>query len=63
MKRLVYEQPVQKEINALKYELQLFLDSILKNEKPVVSGTDGLRALKVAKIIIEKIEKSKVELN
>jgi len=62
-KRLVYEQPVQKEINALKYELQLFLDSIIKNEKPVVSGTDGLRALKVAEIIIDKIEKSKVEPN
>jgi len=62
-KRLVYEQPVQKEINALKYELQLFLDSIQKNEKPAVSGTDGLKALKVAKIIIDKIEKSKVELN
>ncbi len=37
--------------------------SILKNENPVVSGKDGLRALKVAEIIIDKIEKSKVELN
>jgi len=63
VKRLVYEQPVQKEINALKYELQLFLDSILKNENPVVSGKDGLRALKVAKIIIDKIEKSKIDLD
>jgi predicted dehydrogenase len=62
-KRLVYEQPVQKEINALKYELQLFPDSILKNKEPVVSGADGLRALKIAKIIIDKIENSKVELD
>ena len=52
-KKLVYEQPVQKEVNALKYELQLFMDSILKNEEPVVSGNDGLRALKVAKSIIK----------
>lgn len=57
-RKLVYEQPEQKEINALKYELQLFINSVLKNEKPVVSGEDGLRALKVAEIIIKEIEKS-----
>ena len=55
-RKLVYEQPEQKEINALKYELQLFINSVLNNEKPVVSGEDGLRALKVAEIIINKIE-------
>ncbi|RKY91307.1 MAG: gfo/Idh/MocA family oxidoreductase [Ignavibacteriae bacterium] len=57
-RKLVYEQPKQKEINALKYELQLFINSVLNNEKPVVSGEDGLRALKVAEIIIKEIEKS-----
>jgi len=57
-KKLVYEQPEQKEINALQYELQLFVDSVLKGTKPVVSGIDGLRALKVAELIIQKIEKS-----
>ena len=57
-RKLVYEQPEQKEINALKYELQLFINSVLKNEKPVVSSEDGLRALKVAEIIIKEIEKS-----
>ena len=62
-KRLVYEQPEQKEINALHYELQLFVDSVLNKEKPVVTGNDGLRALRVAKIIIDKIESSKVDLN
>ena len=55
-RRLVYEQREQKDINALKYELQLFINSVLNNEKPVVSGEDGLRALKVAEIIIQKIE-------
>ncbi|MEJ2506187.1 MAG: hypothetical protein P8Y81_07980 [Ignavibacteriaceae bacterium] len=52
-----------KQINALKYELQLFIDSIIKNEKPVVSGDDGLRALRVAETIIEKINQSQSEMN
>ena len=58
-KRLVYEQPEHKEINALKYELELFADSVLNDKKIIVSGEDGLRALKVAEIIIQKIEESK----
>lgn len=57
-KLVVYEQPEQKEINALKHELQLFVNSIINNEKPIVSGQDGLRALKVAEMIIKKIEES-----
>ena len=57
-KRVVYEQPVVKEVNALKYELQLFADSVINNKKPVVSGEDGLNALKVAEMIIKKIEQS-----
>jgi predicted dehydrogenase len=59
-KKLVYEQPEQKELNALQYELQLFVDSVLNKTKPVVSGVDGLRALKVAQIIIQKIEGQKI---
>ena len=55
-KKLVYEQPEQKEINALQYELQLFVNSVINKTKPVVSGIDGLRALKVAQLIIQKIE-------
>ncbi|HEX9252536.1 MAG TPA: Gfo/Idh/MocA family oxidoreductase [Ignavibacteriaceae bacterium] len=58
-KRLIYEQPESKDINALNYELQLFVDSVLYDKKIVVSGEDGLRALKVAEIIIQKIEESK----
>ena len=55
-KKLVYEQPEQKEINALQYELQLFVNSVVNKTKPLVSGVDGLRALKVAQLIIQKIE-------
>jgi len=58
-KRLIYEQPESKEVNALNYELQLFVDSVLYDKKIIVSGEDGLRALKVAEIIIQKIEQSK----
>ncbi len=58
-KRLIYEQPESREINALNYELQLFVDSVMYNKKIVVSGQDGLRALKVAETIIQKIELSK----
>ena len=59
-KRLIYEQPEVKEINALSYELQLFINSVLQNEKPVISGEDGLKALKVAQMIIRKIEELKI---
>lgn len=59
-KHVVYEQPQMKDINALQHELQLFVDAIQKKEKPIVSGYDGLKALKVAEIILKKIEESKV---
>jgi len=59
-KSVIYEQPEIKEVNALKHELQLFVDSVLDNKQPVVSGADGLRALRVAEIIMKKIEESKV---
>ncbi len=57
-KLVVYEQPEQREINALKHELQLFVNAVIKNERPIVSGSDGLRNLRVAEMIIKKIEES-----
>ncbi|MBK7981748.1 MAG: Gfo/Idh/MocA family oxidoreductase [Ignavibacteriae bacterium] len=60
-KSVVYEQPEIKEVNALKHELHLFVDSILDDKRPVVSGDDGLEALKVAQIILEKIEETKLK--
>jgi predicted dehydrogenase len=59
-RKIVYEQPEMREINALHYELKLFVDSVLQNKKPIVSGEDGLKALKVAEEIIKKIEESKI---
>ena len=60
-KAVIYEQPEQKEINALKYEQELFINAILNNETPIVSGKDGLRALKVAEMIINKINETKIK--
>lgn len=57
-KIVAYEQPKFKEVNALKLELELFVDAILKGGIPIVSGKDGLRALRVAEMIIAKIEES-----
>jgi predicted dehydrogenase len=57
-KVVVYEQPENKEGNALKMELESFVQTIIKGEPPVVSGKDGLRALRVAEMIIQKIEES-----
>jgi len=57
-KLVAYEQPKFKEVNALKLELELFLDAIVKGETPKVSGKDGLKALRVAEMIIAKIEES-----
>lgn len=62
-KQVVYEQPLIKEVNALKYELELFVNSVIENKPPKVSGNDGLRALKVAEMIINKINESQKNIN
>lgn len=59
-KFVIYEQPEIKEVNALKLELEYFIEAILNNKAPIVSGKDGLKALKVAEMIIKKIEESKI---
>ena len=59
-KRLFYEQPEIKEINALNYELELFVNAVINMTRPIVSGEDGLHALIVANEIIKKIEQSRI---
>ena len=54
-KRILYEQPEVKEVNALKYELGLFVEAVRTGGSPLVSGEDGRRALEVANIIMQKI--------
>lgn len=59
-KKLIYEQPEVKEVNALHYEIKLFVDSVINKTQPKVTGEDGLKALKVADIIIKKIKDSQI---
>ena len=44
----------------LKLELQHFADCILEKKKPVITGVDGLKALKIAEAALRSSEKNKV---
>jgi predicted dehydrogenase len=59
-KRILYEQPEVREVNALKHELGLFVNAIRTNTPPLVSGEDGRRALEVANIIMKKISQQAI---
>lgn len=61
-RRIVYEQPEVKEVNALKYELELFAKAVRHRTVPLVSGEDGKRALEVAQIIMERINQQTVRM-
>lgn len=57
-KQIYFENPDIPGSNALKNELESFVNSIAKNEPVAVSIHDGLAALQVAYSIIEKIQNS-----
>lgn len=57
-KKIVYQQPEKMEVNALKFELDLFVKAIAENSRTAVTGEEALRALKVAEMIIGKINLS-----
>jgi len=61
-RKIVYERPRIKKINALKYELELFIDAVRNKTRPVITGEDGLQALRVANDIMEKISQQKMTL-
>ena len=54
-KRIVYEQPEPREVNALRHELQLFADAVKNGTPPAVTAEDAKRALEVATSIMQKI--------
>ncbi len=54
-KKIIYEQPQTKEVNALRYELELFVGAVQNGTAPVVTGEDARRALEVATSIMNKI--------
>ncbi|MBF8296110.1 MAG: putative dehydrogenase [Bacteroidetes bacterium] len=59
---IVYEQPEVKEVNALKYELELFVKCVTDGTEPPVTGRDGLQALEVAQEILKMISESTARL-
>ena len=61
-RKIVYEQPPVKEVNALQFELELFADAVRTGKAPLVTGEDGLHALEVAHKIMEKIRQQKLSL-
>ncbi len=61
-RNIVYEQPEVKEVNALKYELESFVNAIREKKEPVVSGVDGRRALEVAQQILNTIQVQKFSI-
>jgi predicted dehydrogenase len=62
-KRIItYEKPKVREVNALKYELERFIESVQKNVEPPVTGRDGLHALEVAQEILQKIESQTIKV-
>ncbi len=59
-KKIMYEQPEPREVNALRYELQLFIDAVRQGTAPVVTAEDATRALVVAMDIMQKIGQQNV---
>jgi predicted dehydrogenase len=60
---IVYEKPDVRDLNPLKYELELFRDAVVQNTKPIVSGEDGLEALKVADLILRSIREQEIKFS
>lgn len=54
-KYITYENAEKKDVNSIKMELELFLESILKNKPVPVSLQDGYHAMDVAHQILDKI--------
>jgi predicted dehydrogenase len=57
-KTIAVATPVVPEINAIKFELEKFRDSIINNTPAIVSELDGYRAMDVAHQILQKIKNS-----
>lgn len=56
-KYIQFSQTAGEEVNAIKMELELFLQAIQQNTKVPIPIHDGLRAMEVAHTILEKIRK------
>lgn len=59
-KTIAIAAPAIEENNAIKMELQSFADAILHNKPTQVSEVDGYRAMEVAHLILEKINRNQL---
>jgi len=59
-RKVVYEKPKVRDVNALMHELQLFVAAARDRSRPIVNGEDGKRALEVAEIIMQKIHQQPI---
>ncbi len=57
-KQIYFDQPAIEEVNAIKMELEMFADAILKNSDVPVPIEDGYLALQVAHQVMEKLNTS-----
>lgn len=53
---LQYSRLQKADINPLRYELRLFCRAVLEDTVPPITAEDGLRALRVAKVILGRID-------
>jgi len=59
-KTIAIAAPVINENNAIKLELQSFIDAIVNNHTVTVSDIDGYRAMEVAHLILDKINRNQL---
>jgi predicted dehydrogenase len=59
-KTIAITAPVVKENNAIKMELESFVTAINSNKTTVVSEVDGFRAMEVAHLILDKINRNQI---
>jgi predicted dehydrogenase len=59
-KTIAITAPVVKENNAIKMELESFVTAINNNKTTVVSEVDGFRAMEVAHLILDKINRNQI---
>jgi predicted dehydrogenase len=52
---ILYEKPKIKQVNALKYELEMFVEAVNDAKQPVVTAEEAKSALETAHMIMEKI--------
>ena len=61
-KSIKYNKLQRSGVNPLKHELTSFVESISANIPPIVSGQEGLAALKLANLVMKKIEEHTIQI-